>query len=78
MQNTVVVLSVVVGVGVGVGVVCLGVWVCGCVGVLGCVGVCVRAGACARARCVGEWGGGSSGGRVVEKHESSAGAAPRA
>lgn len=49
MQNTVVVLSVVVGVGVGVGVVCLGVWVCGCVGVLGCVGVCVRAGARARA-----------------------------
>lgn len=47
MQNTVVVLSVVVG--VGVGVVCLGVWVCGCVGVLGCVCVCARAGARARA-----------------------------
>ena len=54
------------------GVVCVGVRVCGCVGVL------VRVRVCARERGVGESGGGSSWGRVVERHESSAWAAPGA
>lgn len=60
-----------VAAGAGVGVVCVGVRVCGCVGVLVRVCVCV----CARERGVGEWGGGSSWGRVVETQESSARAA---
>ena len=52
------------------------VWVCGGVVVWVCRGV--RVCGCVCARRVGEWGGASGGGRVVEKHESSAGAAPRA
>ena len=75
VQNRVVVLAVVVG--VGVGGVCLGVWVCGCVGVSGGVWgcACPRAGARALRWRVG-WG--IKRARVVEKHERSAGAAPRA